>query len=826
MKLLFIGDFHETEKKPYARLDDWQETLDAKAEEILRIAKENNVKAILSTGDFLDVPKISEEYIQTILKRWGHQKTNEILLKESTLNGIPMVGVIGNHELFGNSMKNFNKTSLSVLEEIGFMRLVDRKPLVLKEGRKKIVITGTGYYPGIDQDVNGYLVKEKSGDVCIHIVHGYGTFKDLGPVIPHCNLTDYASQTKADITLIGHDHIGFGIQEVDDKTFVNLGSVTRLTAATEEIGRMPMIGLIDINSDYEKGYSIQAIPLSVAKKGDEVLSREHIVQREEKKRFEESVAEQVEQLQVKSHTTIKDIVDEITTNSNINSDVKNDILSRFNEKMKTAPSVATCDDYTVTSMHLLNFQSHKDTKLQFGNLNVFTGASGSGKTSIFRAFSWILENNVKNARRLIHKDEPFASATITLSNGLTITRKIERKKTGFNGYIVEYADGTTETLNTNGLPVIQSLLGFNYLTLSDNETSGINLNFLKQGDGWFFINSDIPGSERARMIGAIYKTHIADAIQKDLNLEAKQTQILLKEKEEEKAGLGLEIEAMGHVERMQKCIEEVQPAIERLEELQDKYTKLLSLEAKLKEVASQIERIDKTLNELKSVYEIKSMLSLQKMNLFTLEKLTQAHAYQSKCQIIHDNIDELKTFIDDEHIIHDLKSRIVTLKAVERHMIKRQALYKEMFATKAIIDELDLIKSNEQIVNRLKGKVLQFDVINNKVVQLKELKEQMFTTKGVIDNLNNHTVNTSPLINKLKEKIVLLQSVSDMNVKMDNFKAQIVETKGEIVEAKRKLKIVKQDYWDELLQMEVCPTCLQSVSDVARANMAKMRTKN
>ena len=35
MKLLYMGDVHERQNPPLRRIDDWQDTLDKKAEEIL-----------------------------------------------------------------------------------------------------------------------------------------------------------------------------------------------------------------------------------------------------------------------------------------------------------------------------------------------------------------------------------------------------------------------------------------------------------------------------------------------------------------------------------------------------------------------------------------------------------------------------------------------------------------------------------------------------------------------------------------------------------------------------------------------------------------------
>ena len=47
----------------------------------------------------------------------------------------------------------------------------------------------------------------------------------------------------------------------------------------------------------------------------------------------------------------------------------------------------------ITNLHILNFQSHKDTSLDFApGVNVIVGASDSGKTAILRALRWLIWN--------------------------------------------------------------------------------------------------------------------------------------------------------------------------------------------------------------------------------------------------------------------------------------------------------------------------------------------------------------------------------------------------------------------------------------------------
>jgi exonuclease SbcC len=52
------------------------------------------------------------------------------------------------------------------------------------------------------------------------------------------------------------------------------------------------------------------------------------------------------------------------------------------------------DQIYIQKLKIKNFQSHHDTEIEFGpGINVITGTSDAGKTSILRAIMFVLYNN-------------------------------------------------------------------------------------------------------------------------------------------------------------------------------------------------------------------------------------------------------------------------------------------------------------------------------------------------------------------------------------------------------------------------------------------------
>lgn len=271
MKFLFFTDTHLRSTTPENRTDDIVETMKEKLTEVVQIANDNKVSAVIHGGDLFDIPNPG---LGTMGDLVGIFKGLEA----------PMYIVNGNHDIYGHNIATLNRTLLGFLIAMGNITLLTREPVYVDDGNVRVQLTGAGYQYDIDDDISSYVVSKDNCDVAIHIVHGMLLNRAVFPDVRYTLVDDIKDKTHADITLAGHYHLGFDEVIYNGKYFFNPGSIVRLSNHPAEIKRMPKVLLIDLDS----GIAYRYIKLKCAKAGPEVLDRSKVEEarfREEKRAY-------------------------------------------------------------------------------------------------------------------------------------------------------------------------------------------------------------------------------------------------------------------------------------------------------------------------------------------------------------------------------------------------------------------------------------------------------------------------------------------------------------------------------------------------------------
>ncbi|WP_026895077.1 metallophosphoesterase family protein [Clostridiisalibacter paucivorans] len=316
MKLLFFTDTHIRGTSPKNRKDNIVETLETKFNEIVNIANNLNVDYVLHGGDLFDRPDVSP----AIVRRFA------LILNKFRA---PILAIAGNHDIYGHNPKTIYRTMLGIFDAMGLIRLIKENEKIIINKDVKLQLTGQPYRYDIDgNNKKGYIVTDKDRDIdySIHMVHGMLLDRPFIKGIPY-SLIDDLKDTLADITLSGHYHSGFGIKTLENKYFVNPGSLIRITNSIKEINRVPKVVLITL----EKQIDIKLIPLKNILPGEEVLDREQLdlsIYRSEKLiQFKQSVdsAGDFEKL------GINHILDNLLMAENVEEKVKKEAISRIEQ---------------------------------------------------------------------------------------------------------------------------------------------------------------------------------------------------------------------------------------------------------------------------------------------------------------------------------------------------------------------------------------------------------------------------------------------------------------------------------------------------------------
>jgi exonuclease SbcC len=200
---------------------------------------------------------------------------------------------------------------IGFMEKLGLVRFATKENpyIITTEDGLKVAVTGAHFHLDIDypENIDDYIVEEKLGDYHIHIVHGMLSDKSMGGVIRH-TLIDQIKHTKADLTIAGHNHIGFPLTEVDGKYFVNPGAIPRLSNDVKEIARKPKVLLIDITR--ENGLKLKEIYLQDVQDGEIVLDRAKIEAKKDANEQIEEYKKAIRDAKVEKKADITEIINE------------------------------------------------------------------------------------------------------------------------------------------------------------------------------------------------------------------------------------------------------------------------------------------------------------------------------------------------------------------------------------------------------------------------------------------------------------------------------------------------------------------------------------
>ena len=777
MRFLYFSDWHGRITPPENRLDDYEQTMTNKLIEVLDIGEKYQVDAYLDGGDFWDAPNAPLDYVAKIMNLWK-SKTNK-----------KKIGIVGNHEEYANNVKSIPKTVAGFTGNISdyIVYVSKENPYIFTDkSGYTVAISGVDYHLDMDmpEHLDDYIIDEKKGDIQIHLTHGMLKNKSLGDLITHTSI-DQITNTKADITLSGHDHIGFPITEVDGKYFCNPGGLARVSNNIKEINRKPKVLLIDI--DENKKITLKNIYLKSALRGEDVLDRSVI---ESKKEKDEKIAQFKSSVKIakeKKSTDILEIIKTIGSEKSIDNDIIDNIIDEITKKVVEMGSSlnkgSSSENILIEKIILENFQSHEHTIIDCSeNFNIFIGESGQGKSSVLRALAFVYENKGK-VKRLITRGKRNVRVTLVLNNGYKVSRYAELKgKTGTdvgkNGYEV-FNPNTQEPefFNTKALPDIQEILG--YSTLKLDKDLEVSVNFMKQGVGWFLISDNYTAPQRAKIIGGIYGTQFADGVIRNIETEEKQ----IKKKSD----------------TLEKDVEKINNQLQEFNYLDDYNAKI----NEVKDYLNQLRQLEEESNEIKDLIAKKEQLS---------KKISEINNVISVTEDIDINIKES---------LNKLRDLNAKKKRIESISLKIEKIDKDVKKEKNILSQENNVTLALQEVSKLKSLSKNRDKGEDIIAKIKEYNSDKTKISTWLKNIENTLTITESIedlkgsFTKIKEIREKRNLVIDVCNKRNAVNLSIKKEKDIITQNTKLLNTQVEEYKVLLRKIGKCPVCLSPIDNVS-----------
>lgn len=276
------SDIHISDVNPPSRLDDFKESIFEKLAQMRGACKKLNADAALIAGDLYNIKNPAK----------NSHTLNQQLIAEFKQFPCPIYMIEGNHDLTANRLESIKDQPLGVLfEDKTLLRL--RHEIIEKNG-VKISLIGVPFTE--DLDLETLVIPEKGSDIKVQIclMHIYAGMRPGMLFQERLFGYDELARLSPDIFVLGHYHVDQGIEEINGKYFISLGSLSRGTLAEETIDHEPKLGFIrisvDDNGNAEK--TVRSIKLRV-KPASEVFD---LVKKEEEKKENENIKMFVEKL--------------------------------------------------------------------------------------------------------------------------------------------------------------------------------------------------------------------------------------------------------------------------------------------------------------------------------------------------------------------------------------------------------------------------------------------------------------------------------------------------------------------------------------------------
>jgi DNA repair protein SbcC/Rad50 len=317
-----------------------------------------------------------------------------------------------------------------------------------------------------------------------------------------------------------------------------------------------------------------------------------------------------------------------------------------------------------------NFQSHRKSTITLTpGVNVITGTSDSGKSSIFRSCIWVAQNRPSgdSIKNWSCKKDDEVVVELILDDGCVAKERINGKAK----YLLDTLKGSWEfeAFKSDVPKEIEDVLNLTELNIQNQHTP-------------YFLLDDSPG-ERARKLNELVHLDVIDTIFKNLNSKILETKRLIDFKEKQEGELTNEIENLEYLDDVNHILIELDNQVTA-------FNNSVSHCEQIKSLCTTISTIGNDIKEAAQILVIGNRASALS---------DQTGAYQVKkgdydnLASLVGNILKLNTDIETEHDWLSVESRA-------------QALQNSILAYKTAKSDSDIVKTAVGDLNELEKEIV------------------------------------------------------------------------------------------------------------------------
>lgn len=457
-------------------------------------------------------------------------------------------------------------------------------------------------------------------------------------------------------------------------------------------------------------------------------------------------------------------------------------------------------------MYINNFQSHKDTKLEFApTITTFVGPSDSGKTSIFRAIELIVKNEPKGTE-YISVGESRMTAGLILEDGTEVVR--ERTKS-INRYNLHHPDGTSLPLEGFGRDIPPDISeALDYYPVKVDTDMSIDLNFSKQLDGPFLLSSD--DFSKAKTIDALAKINVFNIALRNTNRKIKNIDTEIRNLDRDLDRLAEQMKQFEDLEQTEILLTELGEIIVRLENLEKTRDSYVSLNRQYQQVTDQIKENELLVSTLNGINEAGRLIDTMQLmiskkimftNLSTNMKRT-AHEISETEKILteKEKIAELGRMTEELTNLHNRKNLLSN--ALRSYLDISNAISKG----NAFVKALSPISGVEKLLAELTVAQSRRTSLVSVATQLTRLSKETAEQEQLVTSLSG-IKEAEGLLASLQSSINRLSTLKNNKRQLDMLNKDILTGTAYCEESRSKIQLAKEEYSESLKNFKKCPVC-------------------